>query len=125
MANGCSKSRAIVYLRKAHSLFNETPETYNFEGTSLFKLKKYEEACSAFETGIQKDSNSFSMYLNYGNALAMSNRDKEAIKAFEKSYNLNAINNSQALYFIAITYNKMGDTTNANKYYREFKKLNP
>lgn len=39
-----------------------------------FKLKKYEEACSAFETGIQKDSNSFSMYLNYGNALAMSNR---------------------------------------------------
>ncbi|HRG39161.1 MAG TPA: tetratricopeptide repeat protein [Bacteroidia bacterium] len=65
------------------------------------------------------------MYLNYGNALAMSNRDKEAIKAFEKSYNLNAINNSQALYFIAITYNKMGDTTNANKYYREFKKLNP
>jgi tetratricopeptide (TPR) repeat protein len=116
---------AVVYLRKAHSLFNNSSETYNFEGTSLFKLQKYEEACKAFESGIEKDSGSFNLYLNYGNALAMSNRDKEAIKAFEKSYSLKADNNSQALYFIAITYNKMGDSTNANKYYREFKKFNP
>ena len=116
---------AVVYLRKAHSLSNYNPETYNFEGTALFKLKKYEESCKAFEAGIEKDSGSFSLYLNYGNALAMSNRDKEAIKAFEKSYRLQSENNSQALYFIAITYNKMGDTTNANRYYREFKKLNP
>jgi tetratricopeptide (TPR) repeat protein len=115
---------AVVYLRKAHSLFNNDSETYNFEGTSLFKLQKYEEACKAFEAGIEKDSSSFSIYLNYGNALAMSNHDREAIKAFEKSYSLKP-DNSQALYFIAITYNKMGDSTNANKYYRAFKKLNP
>lgn len=116
---------AIIYFRQAHSLFNINIETYNFEGVALFKLKKYEEACKTFESGIEKDSSSSSIYLNYGNALAMSNRDKEAIKAFEKSYNLQSVDNSQALYFIAITYNKMGDTTNANKYYREFKKLNP
>lgn len=116
---------AVVYLRKAHSLFNTNSETYNFEGTSLFQLKKYEEACKAFESGIEKDSSSFSLYLNYGNALAMSNRDREAIKAFEKSYSLKPDNNSQALYFLAVTYNKMGDRTNANKYYRAFKKFNP
>lgn len=115
---------AVVYLRKAHSQFNSNIETYNIEGTSLFKLKKYEESCKAFEAGIEKDSSSSSLYLNYGNALAMSNRDKEAIKAFERSYNLKPEGNSQALYFIAITYNKMGDTLNANKYYREFKKFN-
>jgi tetratricopeptide (TPR) repeat protein len=115
---------AIVYLRKAHALFNDHSETYNIEGTSLFKLKKYEEACKAFESGIEKDSGSFSLYLNYGNALAMSNRDREAIQAFERSYRLKPDNNSQALYFIAITYNKIGDSTNANKYYREFKKFN-
>ena len=114
---------AVVYLRKAHALFNNDAETYNFEGTSLFKLKRYEEACKAFESGIEKDSGSFDLYLNYGNALAMSNRDNEAIKAFERSYSLKPDNNSQALYFIALTYNKMGDSTNANKYYREFKKL--
>lgn len=116
---------AVAYFRKAHSLNDVNPETYNFEGTALFQLKKYEEACKIFEEGIKKDSSSYSMYLNYGNALAMSNRNKEAIRAFEKSYGLNAINNSQALYFIAITYNKLGDTTNANRYYREFKKFNP
>lgn len=116
---------AVVYLRKAHSLSNHDPETYNIEGTSLFKLQKYEEACTAFESGIEKDSSNSSIYLNYGNALAMSNRDREAIQAFEKSYSLQPATNSQALYFIAITYNKMGDSTNANKYYREFKKLNP
>jgi tetratricopeptide (TPR) repeat protein len=116
---------AVVYFRKAHALFNHNSETYNFEGTALFKLQKYEEACKAFESGIEKDSGSFSLYLNYGNALAMCNRDREAIKAFEKSYILKSDNNSQALYFIAITYNKMGDSTNANRYYQEFKKFNP
>jgi tetratricopeptide (TPR) repeat protein len=113
---------AVTYLRKAHALLNTNPETYNFEGSSLFQLKRYDEACKAYESGIDRDSGSFSLYLNYGNALAMSNRNIEAIQAFKKSYSLKSDNNAQALYFVALTYNKMGDTVSANKYYKEFKR---
>lgn len=115
---------AVIALEKAHSLGNHNITSYDILGTSYFKLKRYDDANKVFEQGIAKDSGSYSLYMNYGNALAMSNRDREAIRAFERSYSLNS-NNFQALYFIAITYNKMGDTAKANSYYREFKKYNP
>ncbi|MCW3085188.1 MAG: bacteriophage receptor-2C outer rane subunit [Bacteroidetes bacterium] len=117
---------AILYFNNAHRLGNHNLESYNILGTIYFTKKDYVQACKVFEEGITttKDSTSSNLYMNYGNALAMSNRDPEAIKALERSYELNS-KNPQALYFIAITYNKMGDTLNANKYYREFKQLNP
>lgn len=115
---------SIAYMENAHRLGNYNIESYNIEGTSLFLLKKYEESCKVFEQGLSKDSTHADVYLNYGNALAMSNRDKEAIAAFDRSFRLDNTN-PQPLYFIAITYNKMGDTASANRYYREFKRLNP
>ncbi len=117
---------AILYFNNAHKLGNRNIESYNILGTIYFTKKDYAQACKVFEDGITttKDSTSPNLFMNYGNALAMSDRNQEAIKALERSYELDS-KNPQPLYFIALTYNKLGDTLNANKYYREFKQLNP
>ncbi|MCW3070468.1 MAG: bacteriophage receptor-2C outer rane subunit [Bacteroidetes bacterium] len=112
---------AIFYLDKAHALGNRLIGSYNISGTAWFEKKEYGKACKEYEKGLQVDSSSADLYLNYGNALAMSNRDQEAIKAFQRSYKLNP-ENPQSLYFLALTYNKMGDTLNANMYYDAFQK---
>jgi len=112
---------AIAYLEKAHALGNRMTGSYNILGTAWFMKKEYDKACREYEKGLQVDSTSADLYLNYGNALAMSNRDMDAIRAFNRSYKLNP-ENPQPLYFLAITYNKMGDTLNANMYYDAFKK---
>ncbi|MCW3104211.1 MAG: bacteriophage receptor-2C outer rane subunit [Bacteroidetes bacterium] len=112
---------AIVYLDKAHTLGNRMIGSYNILGTAWFTKKEYDKACKEYEKGLQVDSTSADLYLNYGNALAMSNRDQEAIRAFNRSYKLNP-ENPQPLYFLALTYNKLGDTLNANMYYDAFKK---
>lgn len=113
---------AIVYMELAHRLGNENVESYNIEATSLFMLKKYEESCRIFEQGLAKDSIHADVYLNYGNALAVSNRTSEAIRAFERSYSLDNTN-PQPLYYLAITYNKLGDTLNAGRYYAQYKNM--
>jgi len=115
---------AIAYLEIAHSKGNYKIGTYDVMGTSYFNLKQYAEACKAFEEGIARDATSGGLYMNYGSALAMSNRDREAIAAFEKAYALNS-SNSQALYYIALTYDKLGDKENATKYYNAFKSTQP
>jgi tetratricopeptide (TPR) repeat protein len=115
---------SVFYLTRSHQLGNDPIESYNFLGTAFFNLNKYTEACKIFEKGIAKDSTNWNLFLNYGNALVMNNKDKEAIVSFNKSYQLNP-GNTKTLYFLAITYNKMGDTLNANKFYNEFKKYNP
>lgn len=113
----------IIYMEKAHKFGNRIAASYNIAGSVLFSKKEYEKACKEFEQGLVVDPASADLYLNYGNALAMCNRDKEAITSLEKSYTLDP-KNVQALYFIAITYNKLGDTLNANKYYNEFQRIN-
>jgi protein O-mannosyl-transferase len=114
---------AIFYLEKAQLAGNKTAATYNVLGTAFFGNKRYAEAVSAYENGIRRDPNNWNLYLNYGNALAVSNKFPEALKAFQSSYNMNP-GNIQTLYFIALTYNNLGDTLNAKKYFDEFQKLN-
>jgi cytochrome c-type biogenesis protein CcmH/NrfG len=114
----------IIYLERAHKFGNKKSESYDILGTAWFQKGIYTKACLAFEEGLKIDPNSWSLYLNYGNALVLSNRDSEGISALKKSYQLNE-NNSQTLYYIALTYNKLGDTLNANKYYRIFQENKP
>lgn len=112
---------AIYYLKKAEATGNISAGSCNVLGSLLYEKKQYPEAVAVFEKGIKKDSLNAELYTNYGNVLAITNHYDKALNAFQASYRIN--NNSQALYFIALTYNKMGDTLNAYKYYDEFKKL--
>lgn len=116
------RDSAAYYLKRADSTGHINASSYNVLGTLFFEKKEYAEAISAYEKGVKKDSTNAEMYNNYGNVLALTNRYDAALKAFQNSYRIN--NNKQALYFMAITCNKLGDTVNAYKYYDAFKKLN-
>jgi tetratricopeptide (TPR) repeat protein len=113
---------AIVYLERAHTLGNRIPASYEILGSIWFNKKEYAKACKTFEEGLKAGNSTAGLYMNYGNALAMSNRDQEAIKAFETSYKMNP-SNIQPLYFLAITYDKLGDKANSGKYYSEYQRL--
>jgi Tfp pilus assembly protein PilF len=115
------RDSAVYYLKKAELTGNINAVSCNVLGTLYFEKQNYPEAISAYEKGIKKDSTNAEMYNNYGNVLALTNQYQAALKAFQSSYRAN--NNKQALYFMAITYNKLGDTVNAYKYYAQFKKL--
>lgn len=106
---------AIVYLNKAQKFGNRSNAINNFLGTSYFSKNKYKNSIIYFEKAIAVDSTNWNLYMNYGNALVMDNQDQKGIDALQKSVSLNS-NNKQAYYFLALTYNKMGDIKNAQKY---------
>ncbi len=113
---------AIYYLKNANLAGNTYAGLYNTLGTALFIKQKYPEAIATFEEGIKKDSTNWELYLNYGNSFAISNQFDKALKAFLNSYRFNS-SNLQTPYFLALTYLKIGDTLNSDKYLYEYKLL--
>jgi tetratricopeptide (TPR) repeat protein len=90
--------------------------TYNFIGVSYFSKREYKNAILNFEKGISLYPNYAETWFNYGNALAIDGQLIKAIAAFEKAYSLNPTN-KQALYFIGMSYENMGNKVKANEYY--------
>ena len=80
-------------------------------------MKRYSEAITVFEEGLKKQPEHAQMWMNYGNALAMSSRLKEAIKTFEKAYALDP-NQKQALNYLFMAYRDIGDYGKADYYYQ-------
>lgn len=93
--------------------------TYNYYGSALFNKKEYAEAILVFKEGIKKNANSVELWMNYGNTLAASGNLREAITAFEKVHELNP-NEKNALKFLAMVYQQLGNVDKANYYYSEF-----
>ncbi|GEC73676.1 pentatricopeptide repeat domain-containing protein (PPR motif) [Flavobacterium flevense] len=93
--------------------------TYSYYGAALFGKKKYIEAIAVFKEGIKQNASSAELWMNYGNALAASGNLREAITAFEKVYELNP-NDKNALKFLTMVYQQLGDIEKANYYYSEF-----
>lgn len=110
---------AIVYLQKSIDAGTANSNTYNKLGNSFFSLKKYDHAIDVFQQGIQKDSTFAELWQNLGNCYGVTAQYPQAIHAFEKAYQLNAAN-PQPLFFIAMTYSNMGDTTRAGEYLRRY-----
>ncbi|MBI3519603.1 MAG: tetratricopeptide repeat protein, partial [Bacteroidetes bacterium] len=105
----------IVYFEKAQKYGNKANIINNFLGTTYFSKNNYKKAIHFFETALAMDSTNWNLYMNYGNALVMDNRDQKGIEALLKSVSLNPTN-KQTYYFLALTYNKMKDIPNAQKY---------
>lgn len=93
--------------------------TYNYYGAALFNKKNYSKAINIFKEGIKQNSNSVELWMNFGNTLAASGNLKDAITAFEKAHELNP-NEKNALKFLAMVYQELGNTEKANYYYSEF-----
>lgn len=108
---------ALKYFTIAKENGNDANIINNYLGTLYFSKQNYQSAIFYFENGIKRDSTDSNLFLNYGNALVMNNANQKGIQAFNKALQLNP-NNKQIYYFLAITYNKIGDIKNAEKYYQ-------
>lgn len=105
----------IIYFERAQLFGNKANAINNFLGTAYFSKNKYKKAIHYFEKALAIDSTNWNLYMNYGNALVMDNNDQKGIEALLKSVSLNP-NNKQTYYFLALTYNKIKDIPNAQKY---------
>ncbi|MEL1242438.1 tetratricopeptide repeat protein [Flavobacterium flavipallidum] len=95
--------------------------TYNYYGVALFNKKEYLKAILVFKEGIKKNASSVELWMNYGNTLAASGNLKNAITAFEKAYKLNP-NEKNALKFLTMAHQQLGNIQKANYYYAELTK---
>lgn len=112
---------ALKYFLLAKKNGNDANIINNYLGTLYFSKQHYESAISYFERGLKRDSTDSNLFLNYGNALVMNNNNEKGIEAFKKALQLNP-NNKQIYYFLAITYNKIGDLKNAEKYFQLYQR---
>ncbi|MFL9831667.1 tetratricopeptide repeat protein [Flavobacterium sp. ST-87] len=93
--------------------------TYNYYGAALFSKKEYTQSIAVFKEGLKMNKSSVELWMNYGNTLAASGNLKGAITAFEKAYELNP-NEKNALKFLTMAHQQLGNTEKANHYYAEF-----
>ncbi len=97
-------------------------ETFNFLGSAYFNKQDYANAAKYFYEGVKRDSTYADLVVNYANALAMNKRYPEAIKHFKKAYSLNP-SQINSVYFIALTYQNMGEVDSTKKYLDLFNRL--
>ena len=86
-------------------------------GVSLFNLKRYTEAIEVFKEGVEKFPGEAEMATNLGNAYGASGNYREAVKIFETIYK-NDPSNVNALRFLVLTYQQLGDQAKVDEYSR-------
>lgn len=89
--------------------------THNFLGLCYFNTNQPILACEHFKKGIEQNPNLAEVWINYGNALGATEQYEKALHAFNRALELDA-SASNVLYFLALTYNKMGNTKEAQYY---------
>lgn len=110
---------AVFYYKDAlkNNIYNANSHARIAE--SYFTRQQFGAAADAFRAGIVAFPTNAELWLNYGNALAANQDFKTAIAAFHKAFELNP-NQRMALYYLAITYHKLGDITQANTFMQRY-----
>ena len=116
---GGQPDSAIVYYNKTINAKATSRNTYNFLGVAWFNKKDYNKASAVFSDGLKVYPDHTEMWLNYGNALAMSKNITEAIQAFNKVLELNP-GNRQAFYSLALAYHDLGDDAQSDIYLAKY-----
>lgn len=111
-------SAAVLYQTALdHNTYQ--PNTHNFYGMVLFSLKDYPKAAAIYAAGLKIYPDNAELWMNYGNALGIQNEFEKAIQAFTKAYELDNTK-KQALYFLALTYNSIGDIEKSEVYLKMY-----
>jgi len=106
---------AVVRYQSIISSQQATAGNYNFMGTAYFNLKQYEKAIPVFKKGLKRFPKNEELMLNLGNAYGASGQFETAKETFLELLAINP-NNKQAMQFLAMTYQRLGDGVNAQKY---------
>jgi len=106
---------AIVYYQKAIATPTATASNYNFYGVAWFNLQRYNEASDVFKQGLKRFPKNEELLLNLGNAYGASQQFEQACATFEQVLAINP-KNKKAMQLLAMGYQSLGDTKNAQKY---------
>ncbi|MBI3239422.1 MAG: tetratricopeptide repeat protein, partial [Flavobacteriia bacterium] len=106
---------AVVRYQSIISSKQATAGNYNFMGTAYFNLKHYEKAIPVFKKGLKRFPKNEELMLNLGNAYGASGQFDVAKETFLELLAINP-NNKQAMQFLSMTYQRLGDGVNAQKY---------
>lgn len=106
---------AIVYYQRVIPTKSATAANFNFMGVARFNQQRYPEAIVIFQQGLQRFPENEELLMNLGSAYGAS---QQALKAKETFEAILAINpkNKQAMRFLAMAYQSLGDIRNAQKY---------
>ncbi|MBI4930782.1 MAG: tetratricopeptide repeat protein [Bacteroidetes bacterium] len=116
--------KAIVNYNKAAELSPSDAITLNNIGTVYFEWGKYSEAKEKFQQAVQIDPRFIDANMNLGSVLGTIKDFNGAIVSFQNAIKY-APDNARAYFFIAITYQNMGDKVNADKYFQIAQQMDP
>ncbi|MBI4945702.1 MAG: tetratricopeptide repeat protein [Bacteroidetes bacterium] len=116
--------KAIENYNKAAELKPSDAITLNNIGSVYFEWGKYPEAKEKFQQALQIDPRFVDAHMNLGSVCGTMKDYNNAIASFNNVIYY-APDNANAYFFIAITYQNMGDKANADKYFQIAQKMNP
>jgi len=116
--------KAIQNYNKAAELRPSDAITLNNIGTVYFEWQKYPEAKEKFQQALQIDQRFIDAHMNLGSVLGTMQDFNGAIASFQNAIHF-APDNARAYFFIAVTYQNMGDKANADKYFQIAQQMDP
>jgi serine/threonine protein kinase/Tfp pilus assembly protein PilF len=102
---------------KALELDSELAEAHAARGLAVSLSKRWEEASQEFETAMRLDPKLYEAPYFYGRARFAEGRPADSIKLFERASGLRP-EDYQAPVLLAQAYDSLGDTENAESWYR-------
>ncbi len=108
---------AIVNYRKVLAAGKATEATYNFMGVAFFNQQKYDEAAQTFEKGLKQFPTNTELMMNLANTYGTTKNYPKALEVLHGVIRVNP-NHKQAYYFLAMTYQNLGDLPNTDKYFQ-------
>lgn len=116
--------KAIENYEKASKLRPMDAITLNNVGTVYFEWGKYKEAEEKFSEAVRVDVRYVDGYMNLGSVYGTIREFDKSINAFQQAIKY-APDNARAHFFLGVTYENMGDKTNAQKYFQIAQQLDP
>jgi len=114
--------RSVALLDSSIMLDPENASLFNFKGSALFGLQKYNEALPVFIKASELNPNGVDILKNIGRCYFYLSQFDKAAAYFKKCIDLEP-NNSENYQFLGITYQRMGDTEKANQFLGQYEKM--
>ena len=115
---------ASIYYKKALKNNPNDALSINNLAAIYFATGKYNQAIDMYKRAIELNPRFADAWVNIGSCMGMTQRYQESIEAFEKAIEIDP-SKSKAYFFMAKSYEFLGDTKKAKDYTQMAKQLDP